>query len=470
MNEKKKLLLNCDVCDTRKMNEDNYSHYEDIVINTDILIVNESSKAILSRLPVTINNDRTIELEDGEDICVKSVNGSYEISGNSSVEEHTVLVVNGSLTIQPGTEEILKKYDGITVNGNVRYPKSLEGFIGKMQVNGSIEVYPDDCVVLNSEFTIDQYFPLRAKEGGKYYVEDIVIIKDTSVDVAKLAGKGVHFETKKLLIPECKIEDSIPMFDESVEFIVIPDGMKLICGDSSLNEELVRNEGERLFIYGDMEIDKDADMQALCGLIQKLIVKGTVRLGAEQEEAFRSIGAEADKIEIIKNNKILSNMAKVKIDRMLFDNAPDGIEVHNVAVLTITEDITPEMILKKLTVKNCAKISCSEEQESAVAAVSKNVISIGVIKGDKRRPGDEGNPEAEDSAESEGGTEDESGMESEGNTHDEGSMENAGGILEGMKGFLDSHNIDLGNSMDSILGNVKSFLDTKKINADNYVM
>lgn len=420
MSEKKKLLLNCDVCDTRKIKEDNYSHYESIFINADVLIVNEQSKAVLNRLPVTMNNDRTIEVEGNTEVYVKSVNGSYEITGNSAVEEHTILVVNGLLLVHKGTEEILKKYEGISVNGSVRYPKSLEGYMGKMNVNGSVETYPDDCVLLDSEFTIDKYFPLRAKEGSRYYVKNLVIIKDTNVDVYKLAQKGIFFETEKLLVPECKIEDCIPMFDESVEFIVVPDGMKLICDSVTLNEEFVNNEGGSLFIYGDINVDDSADISSIFEKIKKLTVKGTVRLKAKQEQELRSIKAENeeveilfDNIEIIKDTLRMSDMPSAKIDRRIFDNVTDGIEVRNVAILTIAEDVTVEMIIEKLKIENCATIICSKEQESAVSSVSNNVASIG-----------------------------------------EG-MDGAGGILGGIGG---------------ILGGVKDFMEAKKINADSYVM
>ena len=39
--EKKTFILNCDVCDARKMKEEDLAAYEQIVINADVLIVNE---------------------------------------------------------------------------------------------------------------------------------------------------------------------------------------------------------------------------------------------------------------------------------------------------------------------------------------------------------------------------------------------------------------------------------------------
>ena len=148
MFEKKNFILNCDVCDTRKMKEEDYSGYEKMLINADIVIVNEMSKGILNRLPLTLNHDKMIELSDGVEITIRSINGSYEITAATAEQEHTLLVVNGNLRIHPGTEENLKKYEQISVNGCVRCPRSLEGFLNRLSVNGSICTYPDDCVVL----------------------------------------------------------------------------------------------------------------------------------------------------------------------------------------------------------------------------------------------------------------------------------------------------------------------------------
>lgn len=388
MFEKKRLLLNCDICDTRKMKEEDYSHYEQMTINADVVLVNTDSKGILNRLPLTMNSDKMIEVADDIEVFVKSVNGSYDITGKTSEVEHTILIVNGSLTIDAGTEEILKKYDEIVVNGSVKYPKGLEGFLSKMTINGKVESYPDDYVIMDTEFIIDKYFPIRAKEDSKYYVRDIVIIKDKNVDIAKLADKKVCFATKRVIVPECKIEDIVSMFDQQVEFIVVPEGMTLVYGNCTLNEEFIHKEGSRLFVYGNLKIDENANMTALCAQIDELSVKGSILLQAVQEEDFLKINAEYDKIEIIKNNRNMSNMLKVKLDKTLFDYSPDGIEVCNVAKVVIADDVTSEIILEKLVLMNCARVDCSEEQESAVAAVSSNVARIGKDFDDENGTGD----------------------------------------------------------------------------------
>ncbi len=377
MFKKKNYILNCDVCDTRKMKEEEYSHYEQIMINADVVIVSESSKGMLNRLPVTLNHDKMVELADGVEAFVKTVSGSYEITGETGDAENTILVVDGNLMIEPETEEILKKYVEIVVNGSIKYPKSLSGFLNRMTINGSAKSYPDDCVMLDSEFVMDKYFPLRAKEGTKYYAENTVIIKDKDVDSAKLAAKNIRFITQKLILPESKVEDCAVVFDERVEFVVFSDEMELVYGDTLLNETLVATEGGCILVYGNVELDANVDMNNLCNQIEKLDVIGSVTLRAEQEADFKKLDAKYKELIISKNNLKMKNMPRVKINKSSFDNAPEGIEVSNVAKVVIEKDVTPEMMLEKLTVMNCALISCSAEQESAVQAVAVNVGKVG---------------------------------------------------------------------------------------------
>lgn len=377
MFEKKKFLLNCEVCDTRKIKEEDYSGYELMMINADVVLVNETSKSVLNHLPLTMNQDSMIAIPEDMEVAIKVVNADYRISGSVAVQEHTVLIVNGPLEIEPGTEELLKKHEHIIVNGPVTYPKSCEGLLNKMVVNGPTTVYPDDCVVMDAEFTIDKYFPLRAREGSRYFAKNTVIIKDDNVDVTKLAAKKVQFITEKLVILESKLEDALSMFDEHTELVVVPEGMKLVYGDSVLNEELICKEGKKLFVYGDLQVAENVDAAALSEMLEKLMVKGSLKLKKEQEEAFRKLGAEYDKLIFIKNCRCMTNKLKVKLDKLLFDNSPEGIEVMNVAKVTIAEDVTPEMILEKLRISNCAKVSCNELQESAVAAIADNVAKIG---------------------------------------------------------------------------------------------
>lgn len=376
MFNQKNYLLNCDVCDTRKMKEEDYSGYEKMMINTDLVIVSPSSKSILNRLPLTLNHDCTMEFEDDAKIELQAINGSYEITGTTAVHEHTLLSVNGDLTIHPGTEESLQKYERIHVNGSVTCPKSLEGCLTKLSANGSVSVYPDDCVILDNTFIVDKYFPLRAREGRKYYVKDVVIVQDKSADMEKLVQKNVQFITRQLIVPEEMAEACVELFDEKAEFTVTPAGMTLHYGDAVLNEQLVEKDGDCIYVYGNLTIPDNANLRALSDSITKLTVKGNVTLKKNQAEDFKKLNAEYSELTFKWEGRLIENKISVKIDKTLLESSPDKVLVRSTAAAKIAPDITPELILDRLVIENCAKVSCSEEQESAVAAVSQNIAAI----------------------------------------------------------------------------------------------
>lgn len=57
--------------------------------------------------------------------------------------------------------------------------------------------------------------------------------------------------------------------------------------------------------------------------------------------------------------------------------------MRNAAIIKIASDVPPALILDRLVIENCAKVACSEEQESAVAAISVNVAKIGESGGEE---------------------------------------------------------------------------------------
>ena len=60
MEKKKRYLLNCEVCDARKMHENLFDPYDEVVINADVLLVNEDARRNLSRYPIQLNGDNIV--------------------------------------------------------------------------------------------------------------------------------------------------------------------------------------------------------------------------------------------------------------------------------------------------------------------------------------------------------------------------------------------------------------------------
>ena len=192
-----------------------------------------------------------------------------------------------------------------------------------------------------------------------------------------MALKNVKFVTNRLLVHESKIEECIPMFDENVEFVVVPDGMKIIYGKIVLDEKFVKKEGNKLFVYGSVEISPECDMKVLGETLEKLIVKGDITLSREQEESFQRMDAEYDSIIYRFEGRVIVNKVNVSIDEKLLENSVNGIRIQNVAMVNIAEEVSQQLILEKMEIMNCAKVICSKEQKSAVAVISQNVAMIG---------------------------------------------------------------------------------------------
>jgi len=378
--EKKKFMLNCSVCDARKIKEEDYNRYEQILVNTDVMLVTDKSKSIINSLPMVMNADSVIKVDEDIEVSLKSVNGFFEISGTTGVSDNTILTVNGAVNILPGTESVLEKYTQICINGHVLYPKSLESYLSRMSINGAAVSYPDDCVLLDSDFEIDKYFPIRAKQDGKYYVDSKVIVKDKSVDLKKMVEKNVQFVTKQLIIHECLVEDGAILFDEKVKFVIVPDDMEIVQGDVELNDVLLKQYGSKLFVIGNVTLTDESTF--IMEKLDALEVKGTVNLKQHQVEDFEKINAKYDNLNIVKG-RLFENAVNVTLDKSIFDHSPEGIKVRNVARVKVATDVSVETILNDLQTENCAMIVCEENQRSAVEAVSVNVATILSSEDDK---------------------------------------------------------------------------------------
>lgn len=379
--KKKTFVVNCDLCDARKINEEDFSDYEKIVINTDTLLINEHAKSILNRLPVVRNTDNTIELE-GE-VSVVSHNGNYEINGSTAVPENTFLTVNGNLEIKPGTQDVLSSYAAVTVNGSVLCPASLAPYLSRFSVNGSTRCYPDDCTVLDPVFTPDTWFPLRARQNGRYYVADQLRLTDKKLDVSALAAKEVRFITPSAIVPEEKITEAVALFDETVKLTVVPAGYAFIPEDAVLDESLLETYGTRLFLDGSLTITPQG--ASLLSRLEKPQISGTVYLPENLTEAFRQTGAEYGAILLVKG-KVLSNKAMLNLDDSLLDASPEGVSIYNCGLLRIHKNVSSDRILRLVHTCNCGCILCSPEQKSTVELVSENA---GYIGNPKEKHGDE---------------------------------------------------------------------------------
>lgn len=368
----KKMIINCGDCDARNVSEETLAAYESIIINAGTVLVTPEAKNLLNRYAVTMNCGDVLELE--KDVKLSQVNGSAQIRSSDMVPGRTYLVVNGSLEIGPNTEKVLQQYAGISVNGSVTCPESMGSYLNMLSVNGSTVCYPDEAVVLKRNAVIDKTFVLRAKKK-LYWSAKRMIMVDPELDAAALAAKGATFSTKEVILAQSKVEALIDLIDEQAEIVIVPDGTAVIRDDVELNDMVLKKYGTKLYIIGDLHVPKEAG-EALAQL-EYLSVQGDAGVTEQWKELLLE---KADRItgdiKVLRGRTITGKMS-ARISGWMLEQEPEGISVVDCMKVRLDEDIPNQLILERLSVRDCMNVECTPEQESALGAVCEDVMKIG---------------------------------------------------------------------------------------------
>ena len=370
----KKLIVNCATCDARKILEENYSHYEQITVNCATVLSGPNAKAVMSRLPLTLNCADVLEAED--DAELRTVDGGAEIKAGDAVPgSKYYMVVNGSLTIGPDTEKQLGQCMGMYVNGLLTCPESIYAKLRGVKVNGVVSCYPDGAIVLKRNAVIDRLFELRAK-SALYWSGKRMIMVDPALDAEKLKAKGVSFSTKEAIVAESKAEALIALIDEKTDIVVVPDGTAVVTDDVTLDGDALRRYGDKLYVIGDVTVPEDG------GALEKLAYLN-VRGDAKVPEAFKEklLSALSDIAGEIKTARrrgaVMEDKPLVRVTKWMLEQQPQGIDVIDCGVVAIDPDVPKELITERLYIEDCGIVKCSAELEDAVAMVCSDVGHIG---------------------------------------------------------------------------------------------
>jgi hypothetical protein len=374
-----KLRINCHTCDARKINESNYLDYEQIRIYAQELLVDDRSKEILNRLPFSIKAEevRSKDLSEEPGIKALNVKGVYEITPEQVVPQGTALTVTGLCKLSPDTEEVLRRYSCLIVNGVILCPKSIAVLLPLpgVTVNGMIKSYPDDYILMENRYGLDKFFPLRAPENTGYFAAFYIYDADSETDFDELIRKNIKFSTEKAYIRKSHLQKAISLFNIEASIVEIPDNCTVIASEQNeIDEQFVNNYGTDLYIIGDVHIS-GANKNAL-NRITSLVVEGEITTQEQCVQRLNEIGARYRKITVAKGI-VMEDMAIASLDRATLEKADPGILVRDCALLKIDKNVPAELIREKLTVRDCAKISCSYEQKAAVSSVSRDVAFIG---------------------------------------------------------------------------------------------
>lgn len=379
----KKMVINCANCDARKVTEETLSAYESVMINAATIVLSPETKELINRYGVTMNCANVMELD--ADVELGTVNGSAKISSSDLATGKKYLTVNGSLEIDPDTQDVLASYVGIMVNGSVTYPESMSAYLGKLKVNGSTTCYPDGAILLKRNAVIDKLFALRAK-SSLYWSSRRMIMVDPQLDGAVLEKKGASFHSGEVIITESKVEEMIGLIDEKTEIIIVPDGTAVVLDDVELDDLTVKKYGTKLYIIGNLEVTEDSEeaLEQLTYLNVRGDAEVTAKLKGKLMEVLTEISGDVEVPKRPRGRRIEDKMS-VRISKWMLEREPDGISVSDCMTVKIDEDIPKELILQKLCINDVMTVKCAPEQEDVLAAVCEDVLKIG--EGDEEAPG-----------------------------------------------------------------------------------
>lgn len=380
MENKKMLKVSCAVCDVRNITEDLLSTYAQVAINSAAVITNREAQALLGRHGVKLSAASTLNLEG--DVRFSSVNGCGRIfPGQTMPEEKVFLIVNGALDIEPGSEEILKNYAGIMVNGALTCPESMTGLLSSITVNGATKTYPDGCIRLKKTTVLDRFFHLRTKEDVLYYAAKQIVALDPGIGFAKMAEKRARFSTAKLLVSEALVEAAVPLFDETADIVVLPDGCAYVDDDTVLDENLVKRYGGKLYIDGSLSITPDS--ASALDHASFLRVNGDLLVCRSMKDKVMEMDMAYDRLRVT-GGLLISDRVHAEITAGLLADAEEGVSLMDCANVAFTGDVTPELLKEKLvSLSGCAMVICADkEQKSVIEALAEDVASF-VLAGEK---------------------------------------------------------------------------------------
>lgn len=374
MEKKKVLSVRAAVCDIRGLREETLAGYERVRLDCGVVLASPESRELLSRSGAEVKAANVLDI-DG-DVKVSSVNGRAEITPAQAAPPCRIyLIVNGVLDIAPGSEDQLRHYAGITVNGSVACPKSMVSLLAGMVVNGSVAAYPDGCIRLKKTALLDRTFPLRAREGALYYAAGRIAALDPAIDFQRLADKNVRFSTPHLLVAEGLAEAAVPLFDEAAEITVLPDGCAFLNDDAGLDEALLRRTGGKLYLRGSLQVG--AESAPLLERFTFLRVTGDVLAARGAAEAVEASCAQYQRLHVV-GGVLLSGRTVLTVGRELLERAEDGVSIADCVDVTIEEDVPPELLRERLvSVTGCVNVACTEAQRVAVEPVAEDVVNLG---------------------------------------------------------------------------------------------
>ena len=72
----------------------------------------------------------------------------------------------------------------------------------------------------------------------------------------------------------------------------------------------------------------------------------------------------------------ITDRLAVKIGNTVLDKYPGGVRIEDCAKVILSDELTPDVIMDKIFISDCAIVICTKEQEEAVSMITEDVAMI----------------------------------------------------------------------------------------------
>ncbi len=371
MKSTKNLVVNAALCDMTQLSEELLEQYESIQVNAACILQSARSALLTARYGVKQNSACTLTISDQASVTVK--NGSYELPPSTDLPPHSVLIVNGNLVIPPQSVPAIQQYEQLLVNGEVFYPDT---YTCDIHVNGTQTVYPASARLIHSDLEPDRIFILRARENTLYFLTGTLLLTNPELALKELIRKNVTFHCRKALVLESLLEDSLSILDEKTPVTILPDGCRILNGSQVQEASRLSSFGKKIYLNGDLTFFSARQAEQAFAGLEYLTVTGTIYLPASFSSSMLSaLPGNHKNVVHLKGTPIMQK-AEVLIDRSLLEQAADRLHVLECASVTVSPDVTPQLLKERLILEECALVHCPESLKGTLQLISHDVAQF----------------------------------------------------------------------------------------------
>ncbi|MBE5772073.1 MAG: hypothetical protein E7336_11960 [Clostridiales bacterium] len=364
--EKKHLKISAGLVDLTDVQPEALTHYHAITVSSGVVLVTPRTRRLLAEFGAILNCGGVIDVPDG---CqLNNINGGTTLTEHTQVVDNTVLLVNGHLRLAPGSQETIRKYAKIMVNGPLILPEGLQGQCSGIIQNGQQIVYPDGADYVEGNIQINDRFLRRIKKDAAFFTRSSAFLIEENVDVQALLDQNILIHAKTAYVSE-NYPDGELLFDSNAQIISVPAGFRVIQGNLTLDQQTEAEYGKKLFVVGKCRVEMAAK-NALESL-EKIIVAGEAQVDEDLMDLWQARCVKADKVTRINQARKIKGMdSDVIISKEMLALCPRGLEIIDCKNVIILPDVEAAFLSEKiLKMRGVSLCVCTQEQQSVLQLV-----------------------------------------------------------------------------------------------------